>query len=133
MRYQFNECVAARLRRISRTVDNIYRENLSDEPITEQQMTMLFYLKMRGSCDQGAIGKALVLERSTVSRNVKALVNDGYVQKSDDYRPILQLSQSGLDLVDHLAPLWENIMVQITTQLGQDNIQLIENIESKLL
>ncbi len=133
MKYKLNECIGARFRRITRTIDNVYRVNLSDTPVTEQQMTILFYLKMRGSCEQGLIGRDLVLERSTVSRNVKALVVMGFIIKSDDYRPTLNLSANGVQMVEKLIPIWEKIMDQLIMEIGDENLALIQGIESKLV
>ena len=133
MRYQPNQCIGARFRRISRIVDSIYRTHLANVPVTEQQMNILFYLKMKGTCEQGAIGREWELERSTVSRNVKALAAQGLVEKSNEYRPTLRLTVKGMDMVTTLLPIWEDIMDQLTETLGKDTVAMIQTFEAKLL
>ena len=132
MRYKLSECIGARLRRISRVVDNMYRIYLNDYPVTEQQMSILFFLKSVGECEQGEIGRFLVLERSTVSRNVKALVGLGFISKSEDYRPTLTLSESGKVIAEELVPIWEEIMDKLIDELGEENLKLLGILENKL-
>jgi DNA-binding MarR family transcriptional regulator len=92
MTYNVEQCIGNRLRCLSRIVDKDFRSSLKVFDITESQLSILFALTKLGKIEQGKIGEALVLERSTVSRNVKILERRGIITKSSDYRPEIELT-----------------------------------------
>ncbi|RMG33998.1 MAG: MarR family transcriptional regulator [Methanobacteriota archaeon] len=132
MKYKMQHCIGARLRRLSRIVDNYYRNALSGFGITEKQMTILFFLSEMGRVEQGKIGRFLVLDKSTVSRNVKLLEKQGLIQKSGQYRPAIELTQKGRGLVQKLIPIWEKTMDELVAKLGVDGMKQVEELEKKL-
>ena len=132
MKYNLEHCVGNKLRRLSRIVDGHYRSNLKDFNVTENQMALLFVLHSIGSVDQGELGKKLVLERSSISRNINVLYRNGYVGKNSNYRPQVFLTAKGIDLVKQLIPLWENAMDTIISEIGDDGIDMINQLEQKL-
>ena len=95
-------------------------------------MALLFVLHSIGSVDQGELGKKLVLERSSISRNINVLYRNGYVGKNSNYRPQVFLTAKGIDLVKQLIPLWENAMDTIISEIGDDGIDMINKLEQKL-
>ncbi len=99
--------------------------------ITENQLNILFLLSKSGKVEQGEIGKKLSLERSTVSRNVRLLEKQKYIRRTTDYRPEIELTGKGKELVKTLIPVWEKFMDDILNKLGNDGIKLIEKLEKK--
>ena len=100
--------------------------------ITESQLSILFVLRKLGKVEQGKIGEALVLERSTVSRNVKLLEKNGIVTRTSDYRPDIELTEKGNELVNTLIPIWEELMDYLIDKLGVDGMETIRTLEMKL-
>lgn len=132
MKYDYSQCVGSRLRKISRMVDNQFRMHLGAFDITENQMTILFAMSKMKKVEQGRIGKYLFLEKSTVSRNIKLLEKRGLVERSADYRPMIELTKEGCEMVDTLTPIWEGIMDNLTHQLGDAGLDGLKTIEHKL-
>ena len=132
MKYDYEHCIGNRLRCLSRIVDRDFRASLKDFGITESQLSILFALKKLGKVEQGKIGEALVLERSTVSRNVKLLEKSDIITKTSNYRPEIELTQKGLDLVNTLTPIWEKLMDSFMEKLGNNGLQSIKSLEEKL-
>jgi len=133
MKYELQHCIGSRLRRLSRVVDNYYRQCLTDFDITENQMTMLFAMNVMGKAKQGYLGEALALERSTVSRNVRLLESKQLVLRSINYNPEIELTKKGKELVDQLIPLWERVMDDLNEKLGEEGMVCINHVEQKLL
>ena len=131
MKYNLQHCIGSRLRRLSRITDGYYRRQLSGFNITENQLTILFALKKMGKIEQGKIGQALVLERSTVSRNIKLLEIKDFIIKTTGNRPEIELSKKGNELVLKLIPLWENAMDELIEKIGDEGIQYINELEKK--
>ena len=132
MKHNLQDCIGSRLRRLSRITDGYYRKQLSGFSITENQLTILFALRKMGKTEQGKIGQALVLERSTVSRNVKLLEKKDFIIKTIGNRPEIELSKKGNELVQTLIPLWENAMDELIEKIGDKGMQYIRELEKKL-
>ncbi len=132
MKYDLQLCIGSRLRRLSRIADGHFRSKLSEFNITENQMTILFVLNKKGKVEQGKIGQTLVLERSTVSRNIKLLEKQNYVKRTSDYRPEIELSKKGNELVQKLIPLWEETMDELISKLGEDGLTYLSELENRL-
>ena len=132
MKYDLELCIGNRLRCLSRIVDSGFRASLKDHGITENQLSILFALRKLGRTEQGKIGEALVLERSTMSRNAKLLEKNNIIIRTTDYRPQIELTQKGEDLVDTIIPLWEDLMDHFTNKLGAIGMQNMVQLEQKL-
>lgn len=132
MEYDLQLCIGSRLRRLSRIVDNHFREAITDFNITENQMTILFFLYKNGKIEQGKIGEFLALQRSTVSRNIKLLEKQNYLVKSTHYRPDIELTSEGDKLVKQLVPLWNEVMNELIIKLGSFGMDTIGELEKKL-
>lgn len=129
MKYEFQQCIAARLRKLSRITDSIYRKHLAEFDVTESQISILLALSNLGLTEQGAIGNLLALERSTVSRNANLLVKKGWVTKSSDYRPEIELTDYGKKIVEKIIPTWERAMDEVIEKIGIDGEELIQKLE----
>jgi len=132
VKYNLQHCIGSRLRKLSRIANGYYRKQFLDFDITENQLTILFALKKMGKIEQGKIGQALVLERSTVSRNIKLLEKKDFIIKTTGNRPEIELSKKGTELVETLIPLWENAMDELIDKIGDEGMQHIKELEKKL-
>ena len=133
MKFQVQQCVAFRLRRLSRIADSAIRKALSSFNITENQMNILFALDMMGKVEQGMIGKNLGLERSTVSRAVRLLEKRAYIIRTSDYQPQVELTVEGKELVQTLMPIWEKFMGEIYAKIGSEGMEKIAFLEGKVV
>jgi len=133
MKHEFQNCIGANIRSLSRVVDKYYRSCLATFDITENQMTILFTLNKMGEIEQGKIGNTLALEKSTVSRNIKLLEKKGLIDRTTAYRPEIKLSKKGQKLVIELIPGWEKVMDELTDKIGAESISLIQELEKKLI
>ena len=132
MKFDYQDCIGARMRQLSRKVDSYFRVHLKEFDITENQMTILFALKKMGLVEQGSIGIQLSLERSTVSRNIKLLKKKNFISKSSNYRPEVELTDEGIELVAKLTPIWESIMEELYGKLKSSGFDSLQVLESKI-
>jgi DNA-binding MarR family transcriptional regulator len=132
MKYELQHCISSRLRKLSRIADGHMRNCLKEFGITENQMTILFALSKLGKVEQGKIGEALALERSTISRNVKLLEKQKLVRRTSAYRPEIELTNKGISLVTKLIPNWEKVMDSLVDMLGDYGTAPLEKLEQRL-
>ena len=130
MNHEFQNCIGARLRSISRKVDAIYRKHLHDHNITESQLSILLALFKTGEIEQNEIGRILNLERSSLSRNLVRLKAQNLIEKNGAInRPTIVLTDKGLDFVNQVSPFWSNAMDEIHSLIGEHAIQGFEKFE----
>lgn len=132
MKYELEQCIGSRIRRLSRIADGHIRSFLSDHKITENQMTILFTLHELGKVEQGRVGEVLCLERSTVSRNIKLLERQNLLLRTTEYRPEVELTTQGLDLVKVLIPQWEKAMDVLVQQIQEDGMNSLKVLENRM-
>ena len=73
-------CTAAKVRRLSRQVSQIYDEALAAHHLTIGQFSLLACLSRRRGLAIGLLAQRLAADASTVSRLVKPLANDGLLR-----------------------------------------------------
>ncbi len=132
MKYDVEQCIGNRLRCLSRIVDGEFRSMLKSFDITENQVNILFALSKLGKTEQGKIGEALYLERSTVSRNIKLLERKDILYRTDAYRPEIEMTKEGRLLLEQILPIWENLMNRLSDSLGTEGLISLKKIEEKL-
>ena len=94
-------------------------------------VSILFIIGKRKGINQKSIADALVLDQSTMSRDLKKLVNNGWVKikKGEDPRQSqLELTKEGCELLEEVSPLWHELHTKVEGILGSFNIQQIDNI-----
>lgn len=100
-------------------IDNIYRKHLEGSGLTEHQLSILLAIYKMGPIEQIEIGRLLHLERSSLSRNLVRLTQQGWVVKEGAVnRPVISLSEQGRQKVDSITPAWEQAMDEVTNLLG---------------
>ena len=120
------------MRKLSRIIDNVYRSKLQEFGISENQLSILFAIRQTGLIEQGKLGEMLALERSSISRSIRLMVKKGWVKKSNDYRPLLELTAMGQEFVTLLIPVWEETMDELTQQFSTQGFELLSMLEQRI-
>jgi len=83
-----HNCLFAKTRTVSRYVTNIYAKSLKKIGVTPVQYSMLTAIQILKDGNINDLSSALKMDRTTINRNLKPLVRDGfvYVNDSDDKR-----------------------------------------------
>jgi DNA-binding MarR family transcriptional regulator len=126
----FASCIAGKVGRISRLTSNIFRKHLAKHDITESQLSILFITSKVKEITQKQISEFYYLEKSTVSRNLKRLVDKGYLDQKQ--LPRIVITTAGLDFVTEVIPSWESAMKEIKKELGDSGIEAIDEVIAKL-
>ena len=62
----------------------------------------------------------LILEKSTISRNMRRLLEKGYIQRSQEVKKAIQMTEEGKAFLATVIPDWENAMQEVKEILGED-------------
>jgi len=117
-------CTCFHLRRATRQVSQIYDRELAAVDLSLNEYSIL----RRTSESPRALGDladALGMDRSTLSRNLKPLLDEGWlleVRGEDARQRLLQLSDSGRARLQLARPHWKRAQKQIDEAFGVDAV-----------
>lgn len=117
--------------RLNRMTANIFRKHLKPFGITDSQLTLLFVLTKRNNLNQKELSDIAVLEKSSLNRNLKRLIDSELVSKSSF--PIIRITEKGKILVNTIIPEWEKAMTEIKELLESDGISALDTLITKLI
>jgi DNA-binding MarR family transcriptional regulator len=115
-------CACANLRKASRAVTQLYDESLQPTGLRATQYTLLVALSLTGSTSITYLAQQLVMDRTTLTRNLALLEHQGLVAiaKGDDQRTrLVTLTNQGREAVVKALPLWEQAQTRIVSGLGR--------------
>jgi DNA-binding MarR family transcriptional regulator len=118
-------CIAVRVRLLARAVNGVCDAGLRGHGITVAQMNILVAVGHAGPLKPTDVAVALVMDKSTLSRDVVALLAAGWLRKTDtaDKRSHrLELTASGRDKVASLIPVWRAGQAELRKRLGAENL-----------
>ena len=103
------QCIARRVRRLSRLITRIYDDALRPHGLTTAQFGMLSSIIRGGPISPAELGRRFELEKSTVSRNLVRMVEHGWVtQTPGDTRGVeLRATATGRRLFEQVHPAWQ--------------------------
>ena len=125
------ECISGKMMRLNRMTANIFRKHLKPFGITDSQLTLLFVLTKRNNLNQKELSDIAVLEKSSLNRNLKRLIDSELVSKSSF--PIIRITEKGKILVNTIIPEWEKAMTEIKELLESDGISALDTLITKLI
>ena len=128
-----------RIRQASRLLTRIYDESLRSLGIQESQLSVLVAIAIFGEngATMGALAKALVMDRTTLTRNIQPLEKAGWLRvaraPNDARTRIVFLTRSGERMVESAAPLWEHAQKRIRRALGAEGFEALRSRLSEVV
>jgi DNA-binding MarR family transcriptional regulator len=121
------ECLAFRVRRLNRRVTRLYDAALRPFGLTIAQFNMLVALGLGLDLKASDLSRALDLEKSTVSRNLKRLIERRWVRPVDEAR-VLRLTAAGQRLVTRALPAWRRAQREAAVAIDADLVDAIRRV-----
>jgi len=125
-------CTCFNLRKATRRVTSFYDAALKPSGLKVTQMTLLTAIRVLEPVTIKRLAKAIVMDRTTLSRNVSLLNKKGMIdiEPGDDLRTRkLALTERGHTALVAAFPLWQRAQVEIINELGEDRwASLLEGI-----
>ncbi|MCU1238609.1 MAG: transcriptional regulator, MarR family [Candidatus Solibacter sp.] len=112
-------CACAGIRRTARLVTQLYSHEM-DSTVEPAQFSLLTVLNHRPGATQSAIGRALGLDKTTTSRNLRLIQQYGWIEPAptDDHRERgYRLSPSGRRLLAAAKPGWQRAQRKLRAAL----------------
>lgn len=126
-----NGCIAFRVRALNRMITNLYDATLKPFGITVNQTTILAMLNLIGEAGPGEIGQVLVMEKSTVSRNLERMRKNGWIEaaaRDGGIARIITVTPAGRKLLAELYPEWEKAQASAARLLGEEGVAAVQTL-----
>jgi DNA-binding MarR family transcriptional regulator len=126
-------CTCGRLRRLTRRVTQIYDQFLEPSGLTIAQFGILGrVIAQGGSVSVGALADGLVMDSTTLSRNLRPLVRDGHVKlardPADQRRQLVSLTERGKTVLREALPYWSKAQAQVASLVGGADIARLHRL-----
>jgi len=116
-------CTCANLRKAARSVTQAYDAALQPTGLKATQFTLLATLAKRGDGPLTRLADALVMDRTTLTRNLKPLIQRGLIRiehEEDQRVRKVSLTATGRNLFESALPQWQQIQSRILEGLGEN-------------
>ncbi len=125
------ECLAVRVRLLSRRISRLYDAALRPLGVSVAQLNLLSILEVAGSVPAGRVAELLGMEISTLSRNARIMVDEGWITVEPAERGngrILTLTATGSSKLLEAKPAWDDAQAQARELLGADGSRDLKRI-----
>lgn len=119
-------CACFNVRKASRAISQLYDEALQPAGLRGTQYSLLTAISYVGLEGVGVLSEVLVTDRTTLSRNLRPLVERGWVEsvRDDDGRKrAYRLTVGGRAKLDAAIPLWERAQKRVADGLGEETFE----------
>jgi DNA-binding MarR family transcriptional regulator len=135
-----HHCFQLAIRKSSRLITQFYQERLSKVGLKIGQFSILRAINFRKQTSNKELQSILELDQTTLTRNLKPLIRDGYLTLSTNFedgrQKIISLSPDGLALYEEAVPIWKAAQDELQHKIGTtetDNILALTNVFIKAL
>ena len=117
-------CLCASTRHAARLLTRYYEEELRPAHLTPAQFELLSVLSARPGLSQSDLAKALDLDQTTLSRNLKVLISRKWIKHGaspqDRRQASYTLSAEGHKAWRYAVPYWQHAQTHMQQKLGSD-------------
>ena len=129
MNQEPSPCYCLRMRKASLAVSAFYNRILAPSKVTSLQYFLLASIGRLGSCSVRELADAVELDRSTLSRSLKPLREQGMVadQKVGGAKSSrLELTDQGRAALSEALELWQKAQSSLAEQIGPEGLEALE-------
>jgi len=121
-------CACFNIRKASRTVTQYYDEIMSGAGLRGTQFSILVVVSILGELTISVLAGKLVMDRTTLTRNLKPLEKQGLIQigpGQDRRTRAIQITESGQQILTVALPLWQEAQTKLIDKMGQQRFDYL--------
>jgi DNA-binding MarR family transcriptional regulator len=116
-------CACVNMRRASRAVTRLYDRALAPSGLKVTQYSVLANVMRSGPVNVTKLAALLVLDRTTLVRNLKPLEAAGFLKETptgDPREKALEITEAGREAVQAAAQHWKAVQTRLRDHLGSN-------------
>ena len=117
------DCACFNLRKAARAITHLYDEMLRPTGLRTTQFTLLVATKMLEPITVTRLAKIGVMDRTTLTRNLRPLEKQGLIQIAlgkDQRTRVVRLTPEGQKALARAFPLWKKTQARVIKELGTE-------------
>ena len=121
-------CACFNLRKAARAVTHLYDEILRPTGIRATQFSLLIATSLLGPMTVTKLADQGVMDRTTLSRNLKPLEKLGLIKisaGSDQRKRIISITSKGQEALVKALPLWRKAQARVVKGLGRKRVESV--------
>jgi DNA-binding MarR family transcriptional regulator len=128
-------CMCHKARMAARSITRAYDDALRSTGLRATQVSVLAAVGARGALSIQSLADSLAMDRTTLTRNLRPLEEQGYVALAPEGRHrsrMLSLTTAGQAVLLAAVPLWEEAQRSIKRRLGGGRWPAVQEALSEL-
>jgi DNA-binding MarR family transcriptional regulator len=125
-------CYSLAVRQAGRWITQLYDQHLAEVGLTSSQYGVLSHLDRLGSVGVAALAQAMVMDRTTLTRNLAPLERAGLVKivsgQYDRRRKDLTLTPAGRDRLKAARPHWRRAQAAFEKHFGAEDATSLRSL-----
>ena len=116
-------CACLSVRQAARAITQVYDDAFRSTGLRATQFPILLVARHEGSVAVSRMAETLVMDRTTLTRNLRPLERLGLVQieaGTDKRKKLISLTEAGKAKFTEALPLWEAIQERVREGLGNE-------------
>jgi len=127
------DCLARKTRSVARAITTVYQEALQPHGLMVSQFNILVAIAVHREATPGDLVDALHLEKSTVSRNVRRLEEQGWIRTEGEGRRVhYSVTRSGRSLLAAALPDWQKAQRRARDLMGPEGARALGTIWARI-
>jgi len=130
-----SECLLGHWRRVNRVLSGFYEAEMRDWGLKSSQLNLLVAVAKAGPVRRIDLGKRLHLDPSTLTRNLKVMLKQGWIEEKpdeEDQRSArLKITTKGRKLLENIAPAWKRAQARARQMLGSEGAALVLGLKER--
>jgi DNA-binding MarR family transcriptional regulator len=131
-----SECIAHRVRLLNRVITGLYDRALQPFGIKVNQVTILVMLSMAGKAEPSDIAATLLMEKSTVSRNLDRMRKKGWIRIAngdDGLSQVITVTSEGRKLLAMVRGEWMKAQKKASQLLGAKGVLSVRKLHDTMI
>jgi len=115
-----NPCLCDALRQATRAVTRVYDQEMRGRGLRTTQYALLAWLGVAGKVRQRDLGRLTFLDETTLTRNLRPLIDAGWVAISvgeDRREKVVRLTAAGAAKLKQARPAWDRAQERMRSRL----------------
>jgi DNA-binding MarR family transcriptional regulator len=129
-------CLMGRTRYLSRVLTGIYDEEVRPFGVQATQVTLLAAVAAYGPVRRGDLGRWLHFDSSTLTRNLRVMLGNGWLEEVADGKDgrglPLRATEAGADLLRALGPAWHRAQDRAIQVVGAEGRAAVMGLFDKV-
>ena len=130
-----SECLLGHWRKVNRVLTGIYEAEMRDSALKASQLNLLVAVAKAGPVRRTDLGKRLHLDPSTLTRNLRVILKQGWIEETpdeaDQRSSRLKITPKGRKLLESIAPAWKRAQMRARQMLGSEGTALVLSLRER--